>query len=223
MSPIARILEPESMESDQEAREYEEMDHSAVNRIFVDDLLAGGEVGRRVIDLGCGPAAIPIELCSRVMDVEVLAVDSSHSMLDIAKMQIDFAGLLDRIFLELADVKDLGDFEQSLTDTVISNSLLHHLPEPATALQSALHVLRPNGRIFIRDLARPDSQSRVEQLVDQYTQGETEFAKQLFRQSLQAALTIDEIRDTAGGIGISKQHVQMTSDRHWTIDWRQES
>ena len=57
---LPRTLEPESMDTAQEAEEYESMDHSAVNDIFVDDLIAGGSVGPQVIDLGCGPAAIPI-------------------------------------------------------------------------------------------------------------------------------------------------------------------
>ncbi len=60
------------------------MDHSEVNRKFVDDLLAG-PVGPRVIDLGCGPAAIPIELCQRVASVEMIAVDAEVEMLEIAK------------------------------------------------------------------------------------------------------------------------------------------
>ncbi len=67
---IERILEPEVMDTPEEARDYNAMDHSEVNRKFVDDLLAG-PVGPRVIDLGCGPAAIPIELCQRAPSVEM--------------------------------------------------------------------------------------------------------------------------------------------------------
>ena len=39
---LERVLEPEVMESHQEAVDYDAMDHSEVNRIFVDDLLADG-------------------------------------------------------------------------------------------------------------------------------------------------------------------------------------
>ena len=38
--PIPRILEPEVMDSPQDAEDYDQMDHSAVNRVFVEDLLA---------------------------------------------------------------------------------------------------------------------------------------------------------------------------------------
>lgn len=208
------------MDTPEDAQEFEEMDHSGVNRTFVDDLLAGGEIGKYVVDLGCGPAAIPIELCSREDNVQVMAIDSAISMLEVAKIQIDFAGLLDQVFLEHADVKDMGEFEPDMAETVMSNSLIHHLAQPELALQSALYLLKPGGRLFIRDLYRPDSNETVEKLVSQYVSNETQYAQQLFRQSLCASLTLDEIQDVAGGFGISKEHVQMTSDRHWTIDWR---
>ena len=208
------------MDTPEDAQEFEEMDHSGVNRTFVDALLAGGEIGKYVVDLGCGPAAIPIELCSREENVQVMAIDSAISMLEVAKIQIDFAGLLDQVFLEHADVKDMGEFEPDMAETVMSNSLIHHLAQPELALQSALYLLKPGGRLFIRDLYRPDSNETVEKLVSQYVSNETQYAQQLFRQSLCASLTLDEIQDVAGGFGISKEHVQMTSDRHWTIDWR---
>src|SRR5438067_170240 len=37
--PLERILEPEVMDSHEEASDYDAMDHSEVNRRFVDDLL----------------------------------------------------------------------------------------------------------------------------------------------------------------------------------------
>ena len=114
----------------------------------------------------------------------------------------------------------MGEFEPDMAETVMSNSLIHHLAQPELALQSALYLLKPGGRLFIRDLYRPDSNETVEKLVSQYVSNETQYAQQLFRQSLCASLTLDEIQDVAGGFGISKEHVQMTSDRHWTIDWR---
>ena len=206
------------MDTSEEAQAYEEMDHAEVNRQFVDDLITGGEVGEHVIDLGCGPAAIPIGLCEREDDIRVVAIDTAVSMLEVAKIQIDFAGMLDRISLELGDAKVLRGFQEGMADTVMSNSLLHHLAEPERAIVSAIRLLRAEGRLFFRDLARPESAEAVEALDTQYAGHETDFAQQLFRQSLHAALTIDEIKEIVGGLGISSDDVQMTSDRHWTLD-----
>ena len=38
---IERVLEPEAMDTAEEVRQYDAMDHGAVNRQFVDDFLAG--------------------------------------------------------------------------------------------------------------------------------------------------------------------------------------
>ncbi|QDT09396.1 C-methyltransferase CouO [Planctomycetes bacterium K23_9] len=206
------------MESQEEAQQYGQMDHSAVNRQFVDDLVAGGDIGLQVIDLGCGTAAIPIQLCQRLDDVRVIGVDSSISMLEIAKVEVDYAGMLDRIFLEQGDAKAIDEFQESAADTVISNSLLHHLADPKHGLEAAFYLCRDEGRLFLRDLVRPGTDAEVEKLVALYAEGESGFAQQLLRQSFHAALTLDEIREIAGGFGIDAEHVQMSSDRHWTID-----
>jgi ubiquinone/menaquinone biosynthesis C-methylase UbiE len=196
------------------------MDHSGVNSAFVDDLIAGGDVGPQVIDLGCGPAMIPIELCQRDPAVQAMGVDSEIGMLEIAKLEIEMAGMLDRVILRHADASEMDDFEEQLADTVISNSLIHHLEQPQAGLITGRRLLRDGGRLFVRDLARPDSEQQVERLVSMYAGEEPPAAQQLFRQSFHAAITIDEARAIVGGLGISARHVQMTSDRHWTIDWR---
>jgi ubiquinone/menaquinone biosynthesis C-methylase UbiE len=221
---LSRELERPFLSPADEAAEYHAMDHDAVNRRFLNDLLAA-PVGTHVIDLGCGPADLPIDLCRRVASIRVMGIDAEIAMLDIAKRQIDIAGMLDRISLEHGDVCSLEHFQDALADTVISNSLLHHLAQPQRGLQTALRLVRPGGRLFLRDLCRPASAEQVETLVEQYAAGESDNARQLLRQSLLAALTLDEIRGIAAGLavpglGISAAHVQMTSDLHWTLDWR---
>ena len=59
MSMLQRVLEPELMDTADEAREYDAMDHSAVNRQFVDDLLAVCPAPRDVLDVGTGTALDP--------------------------------------------------------------------------------------------------------------------------------------------------------------------
>lgn len=216
---LPRTLEPEVMDSAEEVAEYSTMDHGEVNARFVTDLCDGGQVGPRVIDLGCGPAAILIELCRRREDVTALGTDASVAMLELAKQEIDLAGMLDRIALEHADVKTMRGFATDMADTVISNSLLHHLADPASAILAALRLVRDGGRLFIRDLARPDSERDLETLVETHAGDESAFARQLLRQSLHAALTLDEARALCGGCGIDPDRVQMSSDRHWTLDW----
>lgn len=221
---LPRTLEPEVMEGEEEAREYDAMDHEEVNRRFVDDLLeAMAELaekgGRewRVLDLGTGTARIPIEVARREAGVKVWATDLGESMLELAGRNVAEAGLVDRIRLERADSKRLP-YGEGTFDVVMSNSLVHHLADPAGALAEMARVSRPGGLVFVRDLARPAHEEAVEALVARYAAEESEKQRCLFRDSLRAALTVEELREMLAGIGFPGEDVRMTSDRHWT--WR---
>lgn len=212
---IARQLEPELMDDPQEAVTYDSMDHSEVNRKFVDDLLAGGEVGPDVLDLGTGTARIPIELCQRVSNCRVLASDGAVSMLEVARYNIAVSSLDSRIQLHHADAKSIPIDDETF-DTVLSNSLIHHVPDPSLIVAQIARLAKTGGRIFVRDLYRPDSVAEIDELVERIVGNEAKEAQDMFRNSLHAALTLEEIRELVAHHGFDPQDVQMTSDRHWT-------
>lgn len=216
---LARILEPEVMDDRQEAVEYNQMDHRAVNECFVTDLLAHAPIGHDILDLGTGTALIPCELCKRDRTVRVMASDASVEMLELARYNIEIQSLIDRIQLHRADAKKLV-FAAEYFDCVMSNSLVHHLPSCDGFFAEALRVLRPGGLLFVRDLYRPDSEAEVEQFVDLYAAGETEYSRQLFRQSFHAAHTLEELRAIVAPLGIPSHAIAMNSDRHWTLVFR---
>ena len=216
---LDRVLEPEIMNDLQEAIEYNEMDHVGVNRNFVTDLLDAGPLGIDCLDLGTGTALIPIELCQRDDVVRVMASDASTEMLELARYRLEVNSLTGRIQLHFGDAKKLV-FEDDFFDTVISNSLVHHLPTHDTFLAETLRVLRRNGLMFIRDLCRPESLEQLEDLVSIYAANESDGSKQMLKQSLHAALSLTEIRELAVKAGLSADCVSMTSDRHWTLKAR---
>lgn len=212
---LDRVLEPELMDDPEESQAYDDMDHAEVNRRFVADFLAIGPPGSTVLDLGTGPARIPIELCVQHPDCRVLGSDAAVSMLEIAKINIAVEGFEHRIRLHHGDSKQL-DFADADFDSVISNSLLHHLPEPAVALAEIVRVVRPGGRIFVRDLMRPSHSNEVEALVENYAGSETAECQQLLRQSLCAALTREELAELVEQLGFAADTVYASSDRHLT-------
>ena len=221
---LERILEPEVMDSREEAEQYNDMDHSEVNRCFVEDLLAFAtslqtsnsdlDLGD-VLDLGTGTALIPIELCRQSKSCRVMAIDLATSMLDLAVYNIETRGMAQRITLVQADAKYLG-FDDETFDVAMSNSIVHHIPEPRGCLEQIVRVTRKGGIIFVRDLKRPDDLETLEKLVDSYAREETEFSRNLFRNSLHAALSLAEIQQKVDEIGFDPETVQATSDRHWT-------
>ena len=212
---LKRVLEPEVMDSVEEARDYDQMDHAAVNDVFVTDLLASGEITGEVLDLGTGTAQIPVALCQQHDDCQVMAVDLAVHMLDLARYQIEVNGLVERIMLDHIDAKSLPH-DSDRFDVVMSNSIVHHIPEPAGVLAEAIRVVRSGGRLFFRDLLRPESDESVQQLVSTYAGDANDHQRQMFDDSLRAALSLDEIQNLIAELGYNPEEVQATSDRHWT-------
>ena len=220
---LTRVLEPEVMDSPQEAADYDAMDHQAVNRVFVDDFLAAANgaglafsaASRQVLDLGAGTAQIPIELARQSPSIRVLAIDLAASMLKLARRNVLAAGLSANIELEQVDAKGLP-YADGRFAAVISNSIVHHIPEPASVLAQACRVVQAGGLIFIRDLLRPRDDAEVRRLVQAYAGEANARQKQLFDASLRAALSLDEIRQCIEPLGFDPATVRQTTDRHWT-------
>jgi 2-polyprenyl-3-methyl-5-hydroxy-6-metoxy-1,4-benzoquinol methylase len=250
---LPRVLEPEIMDTAQEAIDYDSMDHAAVNRLFETDLLfaaldAGLPVAERgresfsttvkrppkvdgskktpdplgaaqgfveILDLGTGTAQIPIELCRRAPNVRVVAIDLAAEMLHVAKLNVELASLRDRVMLNLVDAKQIP-YDSGRFDAIMSNSIVHHIPEPASVLAEAVRVVRPGGLIFIRDLLRPVSEAEVRRLVALYAADCNDHQRSMFDASLRAALMLAEIRALVAALGFPAETVRQTSDRHWT-------
>jgi ubiquinone/menaquinone biosynthesis C-methylase UbiE len=220
---IPRVLEPEAMETGEDVRQYDAMDHSEVNARFVADFLRahGPCRGGEILDAGTGTARIPIALASADIEARILALDLSETMLAQAAVNIAAAGLSHRIRCHHGDAKSLVDiFGERRFEGVISNTIIHHIPDPEPALATLARMVAPGGTLMIRDLARPPSDAEITRLSDMYTAGETPQAKALFEASLHAALTLDEIRTIVNRLGHPPADVSMNSDRHWTWTWR---
>ena len=203
------------MDTYEEARDYDTMDHQAVNKLFVDDLLAVGNIGNDILDVGTGTAQIPVELCRQSEDCRIIAIDMAVHMLDLARFNIEVDGFTQRIFLQQIDAKDML-FESEMFDCVMSNSIIHHIPEPLAVLAESIRVTRPGGLLFFRDLLRPESGEEVAHLVSTYAGDENEHQRQMFDDSLRAALSLSEVRAMVSSLGFEAETVQATSDRHWT-------
>ena len=220
--PLQRILEPEVMDSAQEAIDYDTMDHTEVNRAFVDDLLAFAQFENspvtelRVLDVGTGTAQIPVELCGRQLSLHVTGVDLADEMLKVGRQNVTAAGFAQNITLERVDAKQLP-YAAGTFDAVISNSIVHHIPDPLQVIAEMARVVRAGGVLFVRDLLRPDDEAELEQLVSTYAADTNNEQRQLFRQSLYAALTIAEVKSLLATAGLPAQWCAQTSDRHWTI------
>lgn len=223
---IPRIPEPEVMGDAAEADEYDRMDHSLVNLAFVEEFRSAcGDVFLRdILDVGTGTALIPLVVVNSTSDVRVAAVDRSLAMLERAAVNISASKTDESILLAACDSRRLP-FADATFDAVMSNSLVHHLNDDSStgvesisaSLQEMYRVVKPNGVVFVRDLCRPTSVDRLESIVGRYAGNETATAQQLFRQSLHAALTVEELAELTLKLSFNSCSVEASSDRHWTM------
>jgi ubiquinone/menaquinone biosynthesis C-methylase UbiE len=213
-----RTLEPEVMDTAEEADGYDAMDHSGPNQAFVERLVELGARGR-VLDIGTGPGHIPLLLCERIPGCTVLGIDLSRHMLRHAERHRAASPYKERVSFALADAKGL-DFPDSAFDTVCSNTILHHIPDPRPFLAEAWRVLEPGGVLLIRDLFRPPTPRRALELVQLYAAGETPYQQELLRASLHAALEPDELRAIAAEAGLDGVELGLDSDRHMSLQCR---
>lgn len=214
---MQRILEPEVMDTSEEAIEYDAMDFTAVNTAFAQRTSELGPQSGLVLDAGTGTARIPILICQKCPQLQIIASDLSKNMLLIASKNVEQAGLQKQISLELADSKQLP-YQDGQFDLVISNSIVHHLPDPLPFFLEIKRVLKPNGAILIRDLFRPADEATMNALVDCIGEDYDEHQKMLFRDSLHAAFTLDEVKEIVQNAGLEGVKVYQSSDLHWTAE-----
>ncbi|WP_437674324.1 class I SAM-dependent methyltransferase [Sorangium sp. So ce131] len=219
---LARALEPEVMDTEEDARAYDSMDHAAVNAAFCDDLLSHAPDLAYALDVGSGTCLLPIALCMRVSTARIKAIDLSASMLELGRSHVERAGLAGAIELALEDAKALPVPDKTFS-AVVSNSVVHHIPEPAAVLREMVRVLRPGGLLFVRDLVRPEDEATLAALVHTYAASDTAYQRSLFDASLRAALSLDELREMLRSLGVPPECAQKTSDRHWTLAFREPS
>jgi ubiquinone/menaquinone biosynthesis C-methylase UbiE len=212
---LPRVLEPEVMDSIEEAHDYDAMDHAQVNALFVADFLAVWDGRGPVLDVGTGTAQIPLEVCRRADAANLVGVDLAEHMLIVGRHNVRRAGLEDRIRLERCDAKALP-YKDGSFGAVISNSIVHHIPQPAGVLAEMVRVTAWCGVLFVRDLLRPADDATVQRLVAAYAGTANDHQRQMFEDSLRAALTLAEIRDMVSGLGYDGGQVRQTTDRHWT-------
>ena len=214
---MERILEPEVMDTEAEALEYDAMDFLAINTLFAQRAVELGSRIAQVLDLGTGTARIPILIAQARPEWQIVAIDWAESMLAIARENVVGAKLETQIQLQFMDAKQLP-YPSSSFDGVISNSLIHHLPDPLPFFQELKRVLKPQGFLLLRDLLRPDSPAIADAMVAEIGTEYSSHQTQLFRDSLGAAFTLEEIQSFVETVCLSDVKVYQSSERHWTIE-----
>lgn len=105
--------------------------------------------GRSLLDVGCGPGSITLDLARRVAPGSVTAVDASAEAVDQARAlaeKEDVTGIDFRV----GDVHEL-DLPDDSFDLVHAHQVLQHVADPVRALAEMGRVTRPGGIVAACD------------------------------------------------------------------------
>ena len=105
--------------------------------------------GMSVLDVGCGPATVTVDLAERVVDGRVVGVDASAAVLDSARELATQRGTANITFQQ-ANAYELP-FADGTFDVVYAHQLLQHLSDPVAALREMKRVAKPGGLVAVRD------------------------------------------------------------------------
>lgn len=101
----------------------------------------------RALDLGCGPGAAGVRLAR--LGIDVILLDSSQAMLELAQRTIVEAGVRDKITVKHGDAAKLADIFQTRSfDIILCHNLLEYVDDPGAVLRSAVRVMRDSAAIL---------------------------------------------------------------------------
>jgi ubiquinone/menaquinone biosynthesis C-methylase UbiE len=146
-----------------------------------------------ILDLGCGPASIPLRLAKLFPHCEIHGVDGAPHMLAAAREAVQRDCLEDRVRLFHGILPDDLSLDRERYEIIISNSFLHHLTDPMVLWNTIRKYSSPHAAVLVIDLLRPTSKKSAQAVVDTYVPDAPPMLRQDMLLSLYAAYTLDEI------------------------------
>lgn len=158
-------VEPERMEAYEALFQWRE---------GLEPLIAPAAIGagQTVVDFGCGPGHLTVELARRVgPEGRVVAVDINPEFLERTRARAERRGVGDRVSAEHLEEERIPLADGSV-DRVVCKNVLEYVPDPGVTLEEFRRVLRPGGLAHVTDsdwgavIVEPLGPERVARLLD---------------------------------------------------------
>ncbi|KAH8678511.1 ubiE/COQ5 methyltransferase [Xylariales sp. PMI_506] len=104
----------------------------------------------RVLDVGCGPGSITIDIAEIACQGSVIGVDSVASVLDQARSLAAQRGATNIEFQGPVDANALP-YEDETFDVVFCHQVLQHVNDPIGILREMRRVVKPGGYVAARE------------------------------------------------------------------------
>jgi len=229
-----RICEPELMLEPIQARAYAEADFNGSDEAFTARILgllaepASPQAERRsprIVDLGCGPGNISFRLASALPEAFLLGIDGAAAMLERGRARqaleprrwpgLHF--LQARLPLVPEALAGLSTPFRPPYDLLVSNSLLHHLHDPAVLWGAIRNLAAPGALVVVRDLRRPLTETALLGLMRRHAARTPAVLRRDFSHSLRAAFRPREVAKQLRKAELNHFTVTELGDRHLEV------
>jgi ubiquinone/menaquinone biosynthesis C-methylase UbiE len=105
-----------------------------------------------ILDLGCGPGLLSVEILKQIPDVTVIGIDPLCKMLILAKENTDTSK--GKIFEPVLGVSEKIPLKDNSIDTIVSRFSLPYWKHPQDSFLEMNRILKPNGKIIFEALNR---------------------------------------------------------------------
>jgi SAM-dependent methyltransferase len=220
---MERVPEPELMDDAAQALAYAEADFEEPNSRFValySEFVGPLAAGAAVLDLGCGPGDISLRIAAADPGIEVHALDGSAAMLAFGRAALEADEAMRARVRFLEGLVPGAVLPRAAYEAIVSNSLLHHLHDPAGLWRMIRSYAAPGAAVLVMDLMRPSSEAAARALVEQYAAGEPAVLRKDFYRSLLAAFEPGEVQLQLDAAGLGHFSVAPVSDRHLVVRGR---
>lgn len=113
-----------------------------------------GYAPRRILDVATGTGDLAIELARRIPGSEVLAVDLSEGMLEVARRKVAARGLDGRISLREEDAEHLTLPDASVDAATVAFGV-RNFGDVSAGLRELARTIKPGGAVVILEFSRP--------------------------------------------------------------------
>ncbi|MCA1961448.1 MAG: methyltransferase domain-containing protein [Desulfomonile sp.] len=153
-SRLVRFLIPEKIPCFA-ARLYDAIAQTAVDTYYkeVAELVVAHMSRGKLLDIGTGPGYLPISIAKRAPEITIVGIDSSRTLLRIARENAERVGLSDRVKFMEGNGNRL-EFGDNSWDMVISTGSFHAWKRPIRVIDECFRVLKAGGEAWLLDPAQ---------------------------------------------------------------------
>ncbi|MFQ5867934.1 MAG: class I SAM-dependent methyltransferase, partial [bacterium] len=117
----------------------------------------------KVLDIGTGPGYLPIEIAKLNNQLEIIGVDLSHRMINIAHKNARIAKI-DRVKFEVANAHDLP-YQNNSFDFVFSTLSLHHWRDRIKVFNECSRIVKNGGLVWIYDFRKDATRKEIKKTI----------------------------------------------------------